>query len=139
MKKIIIFLLLLIAISPAYAVNWLNLTANSGRSVQLDTDSIKQYKNYYLYNIKYKDDKFNEPLVVTMQSSIKSPFSARLKVYKESEYTSLNGDYENMTNNLTTSLEPVTFNSIVFVCYNKVKELELAKAVNSTVEQNFKN
>ena len=37
-------------------------------------------------------------------------------VYK-GEYNEKNGDYENITNNMTSSLEPVTYQSTINTCY----------------------
>lgn len=108
---------------PVMAIDWIGLQCPTGRQVFLDKDSIKEEDNCYFYNIKFKD-MHGYDIVVTMQSAKHNPFSARLKVYKISEYEALSGDYENITKNKTTKLEPVTYTSTVYTCYKKVKELK---------------
>ena len=122
------FLYLIIAVflvqSCVFAVDWVNLVSPSGRVVALDKDSIVEDGGYYFYNIKFINDNRNTPVIITMQSGIKHPFSARLKAYNESEYTSLNGDYANIALNKTAKLEPVTYDSVVHTCYKAVKDIK---------------
>ena len=120
----IFFLLFLIFLlfQEAYAIDWIKLNCPNGRVVYLDSDSIKQEDNYYFYNIKFKD-MHGFDVVVTMQSAIHKPFSARLNVYKIAQYEELNGDYDNIASRKTTKLEPVTYTSTVYTCYKKVKEI----------------
>lgn len=126
MKNIAIFIIFMLFFSAkiTLAIDWVELRAPSGRQVFLDKDSIKSQEHYYFYNIKYNNRYTNKPIVVTMQSAISSPFSARLRTYGVEEYNSLEGDYENITKNLTHNLEPVTYESIVNTCYKKVKYFE---------------
>ena len=125
MKK---FLYLLIAVflvqTNVFAIDWINLVSPSGRVVYLDKDSIFEIDGYYFYNIKFVNQNRTTPIIVTMQSGISHPFSARIKTYSESEYESLHGDYNNIALNKTTKLEPVTYNSIVNTCYLKVKNFK---------------
>ena len=58
-----------------------------------------------------------------MQSGVVHQFSARLKVYKPSEYDALDGDYQNITKNFTKNLEMITYDSIVNTCYKEVKRI----------------
>ena len=101
----------------------MELTSPRGRIVYLGKDSITKQDGYYFYNMKFLDPKFDDFVILTMQSGVKHQFSARLKAYKPSEYESLNGDYENITKNMTQNLEMVTYDSIVNTCYRKIKEL----------------
>ncbi len=128
MKKIILFLFLIIQCS-AYAINWETITTPAGKTAYLDKDSILQYKSYYFYNIKVFNDSINDFSVVTIQSSMSKPFSARINFYTPDEYERLQGDYLNITKNITKSLEPVTYKSTVNSCYKRVKEITSGNAL----------
>ncbi len=131
-NKLLILLLALSFLNPTYAITWLELKTPHGRQVFLDKDSLKEFSGYYFYNIKFKDS-HGYDLVVTMQSGKLTPFSARIKSYKPSQYESLNGDYENITANMTKNLEPVTYESTVNTCYKQVRNImqEVKKPVIS--------
>ncbi len=125
MKKFlyIIFVLFFININ-ANAIEWVNLVSPNGRAVALDKDSILEKEGYYFYNIKFTQNGYSNPIVITMQSGVSHPFSARIKAYSEDEYNGLNGDYNNIMSNKTNKLEPVTYDSIVNTCYKTVKEIK---------------
>ncbi len=122
MKKLLILFLLLIA--PVYAIDWTDVVSVKGRHALVDKDSIKEFKGYYFYNIKFANKNPDDVVVITMQSSIKRAFSARTKSYTPSQYDALNGDYDNITSNYTENLEPVTYDSLAYACYKKVKEIQ---------------
>lgn len=125
MKKLLLLFMLLI--SPVFAIEWVSTISPNGRVAYVDIDSIKEHEGYYFYNIKFANKSPNDIVVVTMQSGIKRPFSARLKAYTPSEYDSLGGNYANTTSNYTQDLEPVTYDSLVYACYKKVKEIQELK------------
>ncbi len=122
------FLYLIIAVflvqSCVFAVDWVNLVSPNGRVVALDKDSIIEDGGYYFYNIKFVNHNSLNPIIVTMQSGVKHPFSARIKTYTEQEYASLNGDYTNITLNKTSKLEPVTYDSLVNTCHKAVRDIK---------------
>ena len=129
MKRVLFSaLLLLLAQSSSYAINWVQVTTPLNRVAYLDSDSITEYKSYYFYNIKFQNPNESNYTILTMQSSKSSPLSARLRAYTEEEYKALNGDYQNITNNLKTTLEPVTFESVVNTCYKQVKLIKSLQA-----------
>ena len=112
---LILFFVLIFA-CPCQAINWIELKSPSGNSVYLDKDSIKEHEGNYFYNIKFKTEA-SEILVITIQTASTHPFSARIRYYSLNEYNEKNGDYENITNNMTSSLEPVTYQSTINTCY----------------------
>lgn len=120
MKKIIVLFLLLL--NPVFAIDWVNVSNHNNKPLYLDKDSITQHKNYYFYNIRTAKDN-GEEVIITMQSQKAHPFCARVKYYSVQNYTALNGDYENITLNLTTRLEPVTFESRAFAAHKKVVQI----------------
>lgn len=122
MKKIFLIFILFFMANSVFAINWIDLKSANGNIVSLDIDSIKEDKNYYFYNIKMNTTP-TESIVITMQSAKLTPFCARIKYYKPSQYEKLNGDYENITLNKTTKLEPVTYESRAYAAYKKVKEI----------------
>ena len=115
----------------AQAIEWEQLTSRHGRTVFLDTDSIQELDGYYFYNIKFKYENASEYIILTVQSQISHPFSARIKAYTLQEYETLRGDYENIFNNKTEKMEPVTYESIVYACYKRVKQL---KSLNNDIK-----
>ena len=123
MKKIccILFLLLFIQ-NISLAINWKSVTTPKGRIAYVDLDSIIEFNNYYFYNIKFQNPNQTNYTILTIQSAKSHPLSSRLKAYSEEEYKALDGDYNNITKNMTTSLEPVTFESVVNTCYKVVKD-----------------
>lgn len=125
MKKFIFVLILTCLIFPlkASAIKWDTLYSPAGSTVYLDVDSITEFDNYYFYNIKFQKYNSKDFMVLTIQSAIAHPFSARLKLYTEAEYESLKGDYENITAHMTKKLEPVTYQSSVNTCYKRVKSI----------------
>lgn len=125
MKKILILFMLLL--SPVWAIEWVSTVSNNGRVAYVDIDSIQEYDGYYFYNIKFANNSADDIVIITMQSGIKTPFSARIKAYTPNEYESLMGNYKNITSNYTQNLEPVTYDSLVYACYKKVKEYQQLK------------
>lgn len=119
---LLIFTLNIVSI-PTYSINWERLVSGANREVFLDKDSITQEEGFYFYNIKFINTHTNLPAIITMQTQISHPFSARIKSYTIDEYTSLNGDYINITKNKTKDLELVTYKSIVYACYNYINIL----------------
>ena len=125
MKRFIFILTFILTFSNSvFAIDWLELTTPLGKSVALDKDSIVENDGYYFYNIKYKNSNNSYYTVVTIQSGIVHPFSARIKFYPLSEYESLKGDYSNITVNKTKKLEAVTYDSVVNTCYREVKKIK---------------
>ena len=123
MKKIFFLLTaLLLFLNPVFAINWLDITTSNNKYLLLDTDSIKEFQSYYFYNIKTKKNN-GEEVIITMQFQKKHPFGARIKFYTNQVYEQLNGDYENITKNMTDRLEPVSFESRAFASYKKVNEI----------------
>ena len=120
MKKFLILFLLLF--SPVFAIDWVSVENQNNNVLYLDKDSITQFKNYYFYNIKTTQEN-GEEVVITMQSQKSHPFCARVKYYTLQNYNSLNGDYSNITSNLTTRLEPVAYKSRAFAAYKKVAQI----------------
>ncbi len=130
-KSIFLFFLLSFVYCKAFAVNWIDLTTPLGRSVAIDKDSIVESDNYYFYNIKYKNSHNTYYTVVTVQSGVIHPFSARIRFYSLDEYISLNGDYDNIALNKTKNLEAVTYNSVVGTCYREVKNIMRGSVIPS--------
>lgn len=129
-KKILFsFLLLNCIIMPTLAINWVTLNTPLGKTVDIDTDSVKEIDHFYFYNIKLMGSNH----VFTIQSGSKSTFSARIKTIDLDEYNSLNGDYDNISVNETKDLEPVTYESVVYTCYKKAKEIIQRKKIYSTI------
>ena len=126
-------LILYFLFQSAFAVEWLELTSIMNKTVSLDVDSITIYKNYYFYNIKYKNDA-GKTVIATIQSGLSRPLSARIALYGEDEYKIINNDYSDITKNYTDELEPVTYGSIVFTCYKKVKELKPVANIGISIE-----
>lgn len=121
MKKIFLIFCSLF-LSCAFAIDWQDISKND-KKLFLDKDSIAEYNNYYFYNI-LTTQKNGEDIVITMQFQKTHPFGARIKYYKSAEYNKLKGDYENITKNITTRLEPVSFDSRAYISYKKVKEIK---------------
>lgn len=117
----------MLLILPAQAITWEQVISPKGRVGFVDVDSIKQTEAYYFYNIKFANKDENDIVILTMQSGVSHPFSARLKAYTPIEYDSLGGDYQNITNLSTETLEAVTFDSLVYACYKKVKQIQQRK------------
>ncbi|MBR5304077.1 MAG: hypothetical protein IKU37_04550 [Candidatus Gastranaerophilales bacterium] len=130
MKKALLICMLLL-VHNCFAIDWINVTSQKGETFVLDKDSITEKNNYYFYNIRLYSNNADD-IVVTMQSQKKHPFCTRIKYYKLSEYESLNGDYANITNNMTDKLEPVAFTSIAYAAYKKVKNIKLSDVVQIT-------
>lgn len=126
MKKIVLVLFLLLC-TPVFAIDWIETISQKGRVAYVDKDSILEYKGYYFYNIKFANKTPDDIVVITMQSAIKTPFSARIKAYSPAEYDNLKGNYSSITLNYTQDLEPVTYDSLVYSCYKKVKEIQQLK------------
>jgi len=132
MKKIIFILFLFfICQNFSLAIDWYQVQTPLNRVAYVDLDSITQFKNYYFYNIKFQNSENSEFIILTMQSSKFSPLSGRIKTYKEDEYNALDGDYKNITSFVKTSLEPVTYESVVNSCYKVVDNI--IKTKNSNV------
>ena len=55
MKKILFSLLLFLFSPVAFAIDWVSVPSLSGKSTELDLDSLKQEKGYYFYNIKFSE------------------------------------------------------------------------------------
>ena len=68
-----------------------------------------------------------------MQSNARSGMTARIKYYNEQEYDALNGDYDNMQNNITKTFEPVQFGSLAHSCYLKVKSIKISNDVQISI------
>lgn len=125
MKKLVLLFILLLCTTSAYAINWQPLYSRTGiKTSYLDIDSIKKTDKYYFYNIKYVVNS-GETVVITIQSSLSTSFSARIKLYSLDDYTNLNGDYENITANQTTKLEHAEFGSVVSQAYKYVKTMDM--------------
>ena len=135
MKRVLYIIAVIMAFNMnCYAINWQQIeTPLNGRIAFLDKDSIVEYKNYYFYNIKFQNPGRSEFVIMTMQSSRFSPLSVRVKAYNEDEYKALNGDYQNITAVIKPSLEPVTFQSVVYSCYKLVDSIVKAKEVQSVI------
>ena len=131
-KKFIHFILFIFFVTAnAEAIDWIELTTPLGKSVALDKDSIIEADGNYFYNIKYKNAHNSNYTVVTIQSGILHPFSSRIKFYSLDEYVSLKGDYKNIALNKTTSLEAVTYDSVVGTCYREVKNIKRTQNIPS--------
>ena len=121
MKKLFLALFLILFCQATYAINWVDLTTVRGRPLCLDRDSIKKYKNYYFYNIMFVNTDTGETIVATIQSGLMNPFSATVRTYKQDEYYRLKGNYSEITDKVSTHLEPVTYDSVVYTAYQRVK------------------
>ena len=134
MKKILsILFLFFICQNFSLAIDWYQVQTPLNRVAYVDLDSITQFKNYYFYNIKFQNPGNSEFIILTMQSSKFSPLSARIRTYNEEEYKSLNGDYKNITSIVKSSLEPVTYESVVNSCYKVVDSMIKAKNSNAVI------
>ena len=125
-KRLLVFLVLILFQGLTPAISWVDVTTPNNRRAYLDKDSITEFSGYYFYNIKFQNPGESDFVVMTMQSSKSSPLSARLKAYTVQEYDSLAGDYSNITKNMKSSLEPVTYQSVVNTCYREVKRIKEA-------------
>lgn len=123
LKNLVLIIFCLICSQSVFAIEWVTVEAPNGSNALLDLDSIREYKKYYLYNIKVLNKHTNENVVITMQSNSKNGLTSRIKYYSVQKYNDLNGDYENMTNNITRSFEPMQFGSVAHSCYLKVKSI----------------
>ncbi|MBR2069602.1 MAG: hypothetical protein IJ877_07585 [Candidatus Gastranaerophilales bacterium] len=121
MRKLLILFYLLIFSTPSWAINWVEVTAKNGHNAFIDMDSIKEYKNYYFYNIKVLNSHTNKDVVITVQSNKKTSLSARINFYDPLLYEQLKGDYEHITDKLTKQMETAEYGSVVYACYTKVK------------------
>lgn len=127
MKKIFLILsTFFFMFNSAFAIDWVNIKSENGNLVGLDKDSIKEYQGYYFYNVKMYTNGLDD-IVVTMQCRITHPFCARLKHYKSTQYEELKGNYDNITNEMTKNLEPVTYKSRAYAAYKNVKEIKRNK------------
>jgi len=133
MRYLFLLVLLIFTINQAQAIEWLRVEAKNGGIAQIDLDSIKEYKNCYFYNIKVYNSYTKDYVIITMQSRIKTPLSARIKYYKPDEYEQLNGDYENITLNYTNKIEPVEYGSIAYACYSKIKSIMASKQIQISI------
>ena len=126
MKKIFLVTVLFLFINPVFAIEWLNLKSASGNMFALDVDSITELNGYYFYNLKVYTNGLDD-IVVTMQSKIRSSFSTRIEHYKLSQYEKLEGNYKNISKNMTDRLEPVPYQSSAYAAHKKVKEIMSTK------------
>ena len=134
MKKILFALsLFFICQNFSFAIDWYQVQTPLNRVAYVDLDSITQFKNYYFYNIKFQNPGNSEFIILTMQSSKFSPLSARIRTYKEDEYKALEGDYKNITSIVKSSLEPVTYESVVNSCYKAVDNTVKTKNSNALI------
>ena len=92
----------------------------------LDVDSITELNGYYFYNLKVYTNGLDD-IVVTMQSKISSSFSTRIEHYKLSQYEKLEGNYKNISKNMTDRLEPAPYESSAYAAHKKVKEIMSTK------------
>ena len=123
LRFFVILIFAFISAIPVYAIDWHDVYSNTKKCAYVDVDSIKEYKNYYFYNIKVLNVHTNEFVVITMQSKKTGTLSARIKYYKPDEYADLNGEYEHITDNMSKKLEPVKYGSVAYACYSYVKYL----------------
>ena len=122
-----IFLILaFLFINSAQAIEWTELKSAKNQTIMLDKDSITTKKNYYFFNLKMFTNGLDD-IVVTMQCATTHPFCARIKHYKNSQYESLNGNYQNITQDSTTKLEPITYTSKAYAAYKAVSQIEKSK------------
>ena len=130
MRNILLILAVFLALNNvSYAIEWKTVTARNGANASVDIDSIKEYKNYYFYNIKVLNVYTKQNVIITIQSRKIGGLSARINYYKPDEYNNLNGDYDHITDNLSSNFEPVEYGSIVFACYSYVKSLIGARKI----------
>lgn len=126
MKKIFLVTVLFLFINPVFAIEWINLKSASGNMFALDVDSITELNGYYFYNLKVYTNGLDD-IVVTMQSKISSSFSTRIEHYKLSQYEKLEGNYKNISKNMTDRLEPAPYESSAYAAHKKVKEIMSTK------------
>ena len=62
-----------------------------------------------------------------MQSKTNRPFCTRIEHYKLAQYESLNGNYSNITKNMTKKLEPVPYESTAYAAYREVNNIMKSK------------
>ena len=103
MKKILLIFILLLITNTNYAIDWINLKSEAGNMFALDKDSITEKDGHYFYNLKVYTNGLDD-VVVTMQSKTNRPFCTRIEHYKLAQYESLNGNYSNITKNMTKKL-----------------------------------
>ncbi len=133
MKKLLVILFFLaFSVVKTYAIDWQPVYLNGNICTYIDSDSIQKTDKYYFYNIKFNTQE-GDTLVITLQSSLASPFSARVKIYTLGDYENLNGDYEHIKDNQKENLEAVTYGSIVSAAYKYVKIIDIAKNNNSII------
>ncbi len=133
MKKILLIAFCLLLMPKTFAIDWVNVEAKNGSNALLDLDSVREYKKYILYNIKVFNKYTNENVIITMQSNSRNGHTARIKYYKENEYKELNGDYDNMANNITKSFEQMEYGSIAHACYTKAVSIIVSKKVQISI------
>ena len=121
MKKILL-LYLLLTVNSCFAIDWVNTTTPKGESYAIDKDSITEKNNYLFYNIKINSSN-SEDVIVTMQCQKSHPFCTRSKYYKSKQYNELNGNYINITTNMTNRLEPIPYTSLAYASYKKAKNI----------------
>ncbi len=135
MKKKILFALFAFVFGlNVHAITWQEVQTLSKTVAFIDVDSIKEHNNYYFFNIQVKNTSTNENVVITLQSAKNSAFAARIKAYTVAEYNSLQGDYENITNNMTENLEPTTYYSTAYACSKWVKYQKMRENTKITIE-----
>ena len=134
MKKVLFILLSFIFTqSVCHAINWQEVQSQYKNIAYVDMDSIKEEKDSYFYNIKFLNKITNNYVVLTVQALKSNPFCARLKAYTLEEYESLNGDYENITNKATKDFETITYQSVMYACYKKVKNFKKLEETKNNI------
>lgn len=128
LKKILLLFFVSALNISAYGIEWVKVTAPSGRVGYVDSDSIIETDRYYFYNVKMNSENGKDEVVVTIQSGIRTPFSAKLNFYTIENYEALKGDYENIKAKETRNLQPVTYFSFMYAIYSKVKEIQTLKS-----------
>ncbi len=131
-KLLVLFLFAFLSTLQALAIDWQPVYLNGQICTYIDSDSIEKTDKYYFYNIKFTTRE-GDILVVTLQSSLSSPFSARVRIYSLDEYMALKGNYEHTKDNQKEDLEAVTYGSIVSAAYKYVKIIDIAKNNNSII------
>lgn len=133
--NLILFTAIILLNTQAQAIEWVKADTVNGKTAYVDKDSIIKKDKSYFYNIKYKNKPSDEFQILTIQSAIHNSYSARLKLYSESEYEALKGDYDNIMKNSSPKLELAIYGSVVHSCHNKVKEIAHEKEIPAiTVE-----
>ena len=133
-KRFLLVLFSLLFCLSAHAISWQEVESLSKTVAFIDVDSIKEYNNYYFFNIQVKNTATGENVVITLQSAKSSAFAARIKAYTIEEYNALNGDYGNITNNMTDNLEPTTYYSTAYACSKWVKYKKIRENTNIIIE-----